>query len=374
MTAMVEPYHPDDAERLKPIYCQQWYRRHTEEASKLRLELINYYHHQREYTYRRDMRYIWTSEYMYTLKQTVVPPKAVGPLVLKRFCNKPSMLYYSPSAQECGKCQLIVFACILKEWNRCHNERPHIDFGHFIANPIRLASTGPTTIPAILAAHKALNEQTTLFLERIKNGEAGDANVFRMLHWPDPANYKLLPLCQAIILILDQQPNYDEDKGDDYLYLDEAIDAFNVIIVLTGEDTSLSRPISFESIKARALPLARPDADGCVDAIRVPMAVAVQFMADLLRKEEAYFPELKPNSIDPELNPRDYIGVDPAPNAEEWVEGVLQAADEKGIDKVFSAWDTVQRIRATARGAMCSPLLHDWFYGSWKGSRRGLSS
>ena len=201
MAATVEPYHPDDAERLKPFYCQQWYRRPTEEAFRLRLEFINYYyHHDREYTYRRDMRHIWLSEYMYTLKHTTVHPRAVTPLLLKRFCNKLTMLYYSPSAQrrERVECDTLVFACILKKWNTCHNKRPHIDFGHFLANPIRLTSTGPTTIPAILSAHQALNEQTASFLDRVGNGAAGDANDFL-----DPTNYKLLPLCRAIMLIFD---------------------------------------------------------------------------------------------------------------------------------------------------------------------------
>ena len=79
---MVEPYHPDDAERLKPIYCQQWYRRANKEASTLRRELVNHYHHMREYTYRR---YIWSNEFMYTLRQTTVPPRAVGPREWERF-------------------------------------------------------------------------------------------------------------------------------------------------------------------------------------------------------------------------------------------------------------------------------------------------
>ena len=154
------------------------------------------------------------------------------------------------------------------------------------------------------------------------------------------------------------------------MYLDEAVNAFNVVVVLTGEDTTLSEPICLESIKGHELPLARPDADGCFDAIRVPMAVSVQYMADLLRKEEAFLPELKPNVIDRHLNPGDYVGVVPAPNAEEWVDGDLKAADERGIDSVSSAWSTVQRIRAADRGEECSPLIQDWFYGSWKGSRR----
>ena len=117
---------------------------------------------------------------MYTLRKTTLPPRAVGPLDLERFCNKPTILYCSPSAQQYGECQLIVFAYILREWSRCHNERLHIDFGHFVANLIRLASTSSIIIPAIVAAHKALNVQTAMFLDRIKNGEAGDAKKFLM--------------------------------------------------------------------------------------------------------------------------------------------------------------------------------------------------
>ena len=303
---------------------------------------------------------------MYTLKHTTVHPRAVTALSLKRFCNKLTMLYYSPSAQELGRveCDTLVFACILKKWNTCHNERQHIDFGHFLANPVRLTSTGPTTIPAILSAHQALNEQTASFLDTIRNRAAGDANDFL-----DPANYKLLPLCRAILFIFDQQPNYDWNDDDRYLYLDEAIDGMNVIMVLTGKDAALSEPITFESVRARALPLARPDADGCVDAIRVPLAVAVQFMADLLRKEAAFDPELIPNAIDGDLNPGDYVGTVRAPNAEEWVDGALQAADERGIDKVSSVWQIVQDIRASDRGEPCSPLEQNWFNSLWKGSR-----
>ena len=55
---MVQPYHPDDAERLRPFYGKQWYRRPSKEAAKLRHKLIDYYYHMREYTYRRDMKYI----------------------------------------------------------------------------------------------------------------------------------------------------------------------------------------------------------------------------------------------------------------------------------------------------------------------------
>ena len=64
-----------------------------------------------------------------------------------------------------------------------------------------------------------------------------------MLQFPDPVNYKFNPLCRAIILILDQHPHYEDDECDDYLYLDQAIDAFNVVMVLTAKDAALSESI-----------------------------------------------------------------------------------------------------------------------------------
>ena len=101
------------------------------------------------------------------------------------------------------------------------------------------------------------------------------------------------------------------------------------------------------------------------------MAVVVQFMSNLLHNEQAAFPELRPDAIDQNLDPGDYIGIVAAPNAEERVDGVLQAADESGIARVCSVWEIVQKIRAMDRGEKCEPLVHDWFSRRWKGSRRG---
>jgi hypothetical protein len=93
----------------------------------------------------------------------------------------------------------LIFGCINKEWNRCHNGEPNIEFGHFF---IRITGTGPSTMVGILEAHKALCDQVSFLLSREKE-------VFqkwpRSRYWPDSLrNYKQLPLCQAIVVTVDK--------------------------------------------------------------------------------------------------------------------------------------------------------------------------
>lgn len=58
-----------------------------------------------------------------------------------------------------------------------------------------------------------------------------------------------------------------------------------------GYENGLSTPISFESLKDKALPLVRSEDMGTIDVIRIPLQVGVHFVANLLLYEEAAFPE-----------------------------------------------------------------------------------
>lgn len=106
-----------------------------------------------------------------------------------------------------------------------------------------------------------------------------------MRAWPD--EFKLLPVCWAIIVVLDElspepeyEPVYDPDG---FISLDNEIQRQSVLMVRTGDESGLSAPISFESVREQALPLARPDIESneCIDAVRVTLAIAVRFVADL---------------------------------------------------------------------------------------------
>ena len=72
-------------------------------------------------------------------------------------------------------------------------------------------------------------------------------------------------------MILDELPqDYDPEGG--YVYVDKVIPRQNLVIV------SLSTPIGFDSIKAQSIPLARPDADESIKAIRVLLSTAISFI------------------------------------------------------------------------------------------------
>ena len=228
---------------------------------------------------------------------------------------------------------------------------------------MRLTSAGPATISAILETHKCFCERTNSSLNKIKLGKIGEPF---MTQWPK--NYKVLPLCRALITILDDFRSSHGPK-EEFTYLDEAIQDFTIIMVLTGDDASLSAPINFESVKVHALLLVRSDIDESINAIRVPLAIAVQFIAKLHAREEAAFPELKPTSVERSLCPKEYVNAPSAPNADEWAGGTLKVAEERGIDNAFETMGAIRRMRAAERGAIYRSLEPEPLASWWRDSR-----
>ena len=78
------------------------------------------------------------------------------------FCNKSSEFYWSRDLLEDGAPNLrmnppnTIFASIFGEWHRLYDNQPNLDFGHFVANPIRITDGGPDTIRDITKAHISL--------------------------------------------------------------------------------------------------------------------------------------------------------------------------------------------------------------------------
>ena len=256
------------------------------------------------------------------------------------------MFYWAHSAQEEDRCPILIFACIYKEWFR--HDHANIEFGHFFANPIRVTSTGPTTVSGVLEAHRSLCEQATLLLGKIESGKAGKSY---LSIGPGTQNFKLLPLCRAILVIIDRLPPHHE--LDPPARLDDIMQRLSVILVLTGDDSGLITPITFDGLRAQSLPLARTDCtaggDG-VNAIRVPLGLAVRFIADLERKQDAAFRGRRSGTVDESICP---FAVCNGPNicsADEWVNEIVKRAVAEGEENVFETRYALQRIQAAQRG------------------------
>ena len=202
-----------------------------------------------------------------------------------------------------------------------------------------MTSPGPATIGDILEAHQALCDRVSTLLHKISRGKARE---LLMGSWPNNEHYRMLPLCRAIVVVLDQFED-TEEEADGSISVAKAPLRQTILMVSTGDDSGLSAPISFESIKAQTVPLARSDVPSIssINMVRVPTTTAVQFVADLERREEAAFPDSRHHSaMDSSLSPRkDGDAETFAFSADMWVDKIMQEAEEKGIDGVFETWE-----------------------------------
>ena len=341
----------------------------SELREAMRMELRRSWYTSREDTFAWELRHSWTSGptgYMLSVDGSATSSHPNYPSRrLLRFCNKPTVLYWAHSAQIDYHCPRFIWACIYKEWFRYYNQAPRLDFEYFFANPVCITSTGPRTISELLETHESFYNRTFSLLDRLRRGDNEEAY---MDAWPD--QFKLLPVCRAIIVVLDELvPDSDHEP---LIYLDLEVQRQNVVMVRTGNETSLSEPISFERIRELALPLSRPDLgkNNNIDAIRVPLATAVQFIINLQRREEAAFPDSAPStavqeSLCPSTHHTESHRAE-ITNADDWVDRVMGLADEKGIDNVPHAREAMLEVQAARRGEDPGWSCPCYFEGRWR--------
>lgn len=321
----------------------------SEMREEIRSELKRSWRSAEEDHYSQYLKCLWTNATgnMSTIDSLTVSRDIIYPRELQNFCNKPTTLYWADSAQVNGDCSRLIFACIYKEWYRCHNYAPRLDFKAYFANPVRITSSGPTTLSGILEAHECFCNRTTLLLDRLGRDKSNN-------DWPN--QFKLLPICRAIIVVLDKLAPRNEPTVDGFLSLDEYLQTQSVLMVRTGEETGLSEAINFQDVKEQVLPLARPDPspeDG-IDVIRVTLATAVRFVVDLQLREEATFSPSAPST---------------APD--DWVNDIMETADEKGFDNVYHVREAILEVKAKQRGERLPPSRLDDLAGrlQWFGHR-----
>lgn len=222
---------------------------------EIKLELRRYWHEIREEKFCTSLKWAWTSDtdYMLSVDSLLKSENTIKSRQLERFYNKPTTLYWAHSAQKSDRCPRFIWGCIYKEWVRYHDYKPKMDFEHFFANPIRIISTGPTTISDIVETHEYLYNQTSLLLDKIGREEFEKA---RMSAQSSPQNFRLFPICRAIIMIFDQLASGKaEHFSGMHLLLDKALQRQNVLMVRTGDESGISEPISFESVRVLWLDL-----------------------------------------------------------------------------------------------------------------------
>jgi hypothetical protein len=331
--------------------------------------LKEFYNSYRRETFAKEMKLYWLCE-TETLNLGDSESKIeLAPAQLKMLCNKPTWFYWAYAARWKGRCPMLPFGSIYKEWFRYHGDEPNIEFGHFFTCPIRITSTGPETIAGILKVHKSLYEQGCSLL----NGMDGAYSKIHLSPWPKPQQHKLLPLCRAIVVLIDQLAPSESPEPDGFVYVDKYAQRQSVVMIRTGDESCLSAPISFESIRGHSLPLDRSDitARDEIDAVRVSLTTAVRFIADLQRREDAAYPYARDRSlVDTSLGPHTPCSINEtgslATSADEWADEIMQEVEEKGIDNVGYTRVVVHEVQAAIKGEVLVKNPPYFFYGRWR--------
>ena len=252
-------------------------------------------------------------------------------------------------------------ACIYKAWFRCYDNHPNIDFGHFFAHPYEITPTGPQTIPDILKTHVHICDRAKSQWETMEEGDVEE----HPEKWRNWHRYRLLPLCRARFVLLDELARPTVKRVDGTVSLDDEITRMTAVLVLTGSDQGLSSPISFDPIRSNALPLARNDV-GAMDGnriIRVPLKTAVEFITGLQQREDRACLDSGRGTTDANVGAKADDELAAVDSADEFVDEILDGPESNS--KQFWISQSLETIERRERGEVVPEVELDHWKGNW---------
>ncbi|KAI1648924.1 uncharacterized protein F4817DRAFT_48050 [Daldinia loculata] len=268
---------------------------------------------------------------------------------------------------------------IYRTWHALHGGRPNLQRQHFFAKALRVPESEATSwsIPGLVAAHRRLCDATAARL---------GSEVVR-LRCEDTASGAFPPpvgtaqtwcehglssrhLFRAVVLVADEhvlpvecpvQP-VPEIRGHNQqwkvaAWLERLMPECSVLMVRTGDDAHLSRPVSFERLirEGKTIPLGLEERKLAKElgVVRVKIGVAMRFLFDLQAEEEAAIPSLRQVSA--------MLTEERERACHAWVESVLQHASlrEVGVDGNRFTWEAVRRMWAERDGDIFNHAAQD---------------
>lgn len=313
------------------------------------LEIV--WHFQREGIVRNNLKTIWSTV---DSNLTVLNAGVAPPLIPRRdMCNKPTALYFEQSAQY-GRydglygypcIQRIFITAIYEAWRTRCGETLDIEFGHFLANPVRITKQGPQSLSEIVTAHR-----NTCNLAK-EYGLGGD-------------EHKVQKSYPAVILVVVRKAEGSATDEDGLVNLRRVTEQLTVLVIRT--DASLT--FTLDSLEPHTLPLERSDAHG-LDVRRVLLVVAVDFIVSLEgRTSEAtkWTTKKYDNNLSCHEVPK---GFDQSARNDPrtWVAALMAACTEKGPGCMTNIQEALQRLEGHTSGELCDVgLEHDEWSHRWK--------
>ncbi|EPE30150.1 hypothetical protein GLAREA_12873 [Glarea lozoyensis ATCC 20868] len=258
------------------------------------------------------------------------------------FYNKATVFYWTQSAfNEVGRHGPVILGGIWNAWSNALGREPQMQLDEFFAVPVSVKEEYAKTVRGILRAHESICSQVR---KTIEENNRADAFIRMCKPWPDPRHFKLHSICEALVVVFDEFKFVAVEKHADGLrHFDDFAQNQSILLVRTGHENRLSAPISFESLKDKALPLARSEDMGTIDVIRVPLQVGVHFVAHLLLCEEAALPESVMSAL-PISREADHPFMKWEREAQEYGEERLARAQAQGKIEPFTTAAAVREV------------------------------
>ncbi|KAL8869610.1 MAG: hypothetical protein Q9174_004146 [Haloplaca sp. 1 TL-2023] len=203
----------------------------------------------------------------------------------KRVCNKPCGMYFSQASQQYDRntnrkyVPRVFNESIWQEWMRCEaGGKAGIEYDRFFARSVRGEEGEDSSINGIVDSHIFVANGTLDAMGFLRGLEVGQQLRYHHVH----------PLFHALVVIADNlERMHPQPEDPERFSLHRWAKRQTVLLVRTGREGMISAPISFESLRAVEQPLGREDRLGNFrEVIRIPLAAAVQFVAQLEARED----------------------------------------------------------------------------------------
>jgi hypothetical protein len=273
------------------------------------------------------------------------------------FFNKEVIIYIDTTAMDYGN--LASLGCYFhRAWLHLHNGRPPFQRGGFIAKAMQMTDRDEGALPRLKDLHQKLSVKlSNQQYDRVRfhNLEPWELKHLRPPPSPEVQSfrdrgYRLRPLFQALCLVFDHHsPNGSRDPWPpvqaapynthfQQIY-SHRISSQTVLLVRTGDKTALSSTISFLPLYAAglALDVDRKSYSGD-QVVRVKLDVAIQFIWDLLQKEERCNADI--------LRVADGLRDEHEQYCQEWVDDVISRCQKDGLDEYNETWQATRRALA----------------------------
>jgi len=255
-------------------------------------------------------------------------------------------------------------AYIYREWHRVHDGRPNLQRYNFFAKALQVTNSLESfDVAAVIDIHRRLCNsmaaklnKEVIFRYHFLAGEVESTNFPQAdiaKTWREHG-FTMGHLFRAVLLVADEnvipetcpvQP--ESELSDDSTleemaaWLERLMPECRVLMVRTGDDAHLSRPVSFASL-VDPLNSDQGDGSGQVDMVRVTVPVAIRFLHELQVREEAAYLDLR--------RVADRMTEDRERACREWVDSVIRHAEDVGMDGNMYTWKAVRRMWAARDG------------------------